>query len=147
MALLPLALGIGTGAQLHQPLAATPYPEAPVYLPEDVRAEWLLITTDYPADHFSVAQLPMLEAYCRHRIALRNIGQMIDDMIAVAEAVEDGEAEVDDEDAPSLLRYDQLLKMQERETRCLASLAVRLGFAHTTKTGADGAKKRRSPWG
>jgi hypothetical protein len=57
----------------------------------------------------------MLEAYCRHTVATRRIDQMLQNLEA-----DEGATRAD---------YDRLLVMHERESRALASIAVRLGIA------------------
>lgn len=103
-------------------------------LTDEQKFEWMRIVNSNPADRFDEAMLPLLESYCRHRIALRHVGQLVTDAEAGDEIDIDG--------------YDKLLKMQERESRALASLAVRLGFAHTTAKGsnAKGKQSARKPW-
>ena len=89
----------------------------------------------HPAERFKREHVPLLAAHCRHVIAQRRIGELIDAL----EGSDD--FNVDD--------YDRLLKMQERESRCLSSLAVRLGFAYSTayeKRPPKGGKSARKPW-
>lgn len=93
-------------------------PAPPPALTDEQKFEWLAITNASAAAEFSPKQIPMLEAYCRHRVALRHVGELI--------------KEFENQDELDITAYDKLLKMQERESRALASLAVRLGFAHTT---------------
>ncbi len=96
----------------------TEYQQPSASLTPEQRSEWNRVIGDCPADHFSESHIPMLEGYCRHTVALRHVGELI------------RQSEAGDE--IDVIHYDRLLKMQERETRCLASLAVRLGFAKTT---------------
>lgn len=112
-------------------------PKPPIELNDEQRSEWVAIVNAHAADRFTRGQIAMLAAHCRHVVAQRRIGQMVDQLV-------DGDRPFDMDE------YDRLLKMQERESRCLASLAVRLGFAYSTayekrppKGGAAGAKP---PW-
>lgn len=111
-------------------------PKPPSDLTSEQQAEWQALVNANSADRFPRGQLPMLAAHCRHVVAQRRIGQMIDQLIS-------GDRPFD------LDEYDRLLKMQERESRCLASLAVRLGFAYSTayeKRPEKGATAGRKPW-
>lgn len=111
-------------------------PRPPADLTNEQQGEWQALVNANPADRFPRGQLPMLAAHCRHVVAQRRIGQMIDRLMG-------GERAFD------LDEYDRLLKMQERESRCLASLAVRLGFAYSTayeKRPEKGAVAARKPW-
>lgn len=112
----------------------TDRPEPAPGLTEEQTFEWLRITNSMPADEFTTAQLPMLEQYVKHRVEARHIGQMIADVTG------------GDSDELDIVRYDKLLKMQERETRALASLAVRLGIAKTTKATSGSGNVTRKPW-
>lgn len=110
-------------------------PQPPTELTEEQSAEWRAIVNAHPAERFAREQHSMLMAHCRHTVAIRRIGQLI----AAAEKADPFEVE----------DYDRLLKMQERESRCLASLAVRLGFAYSTayeKRPAKGKSAAPKPW-
>lgn len=104
--------------------------EPAIGLTDEQKFEWLKIVNANDADRFGPEMLPLLESYCRHRVALRHVGELVKE-------AESGE-EID------IREYDKLLKMQERESRALASLAVRLGFAHHTAKG-DAARKPNIP--
>jgi hypothetical protein len=111
-------------------------PRPPVDLTDEQQAEWQALVNANAADRFPRGQLPMLAAHCRHVVAQRRIGSMIDQLM-------NGERAFD------LDEYDRLLKMQERESRCLASLAVRLGFAYSTayeKRPEKGSAAGKKPW-
>lgn len=107
----------------------------PSDLTDEQRAEWMAVVNAHAADRFSREQVPMLVAHCRHTVAQRRIAQLIEQ----AEKAEEFDVN----------EYDRLLKMQERESRCLASLAVRLGFAYSTayeKRPPKGGKTTAKPW-
>ena len=108
-------------------------PRPPASLNAEQKMEWVTIVNDFPANYFGVEMQPMLEAFCLHRVALRHISQLINSI----------EHEGDDLDMAS---YDKSLKMQERESRCIASLAVRLGFAHSTARGDTKQTTVKKPW-
>jgi len=109
-------------------------PKPPEELTDEQAEEWRAIVNQQPAERFTAETHGMLAAYCRHVVALRRIGQMV----SACESAEEFD----------LKEYDRLLKMQERESRCIASLAVRLGFAYSTayekRKPAKGGK--RMPW-
>jgi hypothetical protein len=110
-------------------------PNAPSELGDEQAVEWRQVVNAHAADRFPREQHAMLGAHCRHVVAMRRIGQLI----AAAEAAEPFD----------VAEYDRLLKMQERESRCLASLAVRLGFAYSTayeKRPAKGGTTAKAPW-
>lgn len=107
-------------------------PRPPEYLTDEQAEEWRAIVNVMPADRFGPETVPLLAGYCRHAVASRHIGQLI----STCEAAE----ELD------LAEYDRLLKMQERESRCLASLAVRLGLAITTTHERKKANSLKKPW-
>ncbi len=106
-------------------------PAAPAELSKEQSAEWRAIVSALPADRFPREVHGLLTGYCRHIVALRHIGQLIDTV--------EGEEDLD------VSEYDRLLRMQERESRCIASLAVRLGLAQTTSKEKRG-KITRKPW-
>lgn len=117
-------------------IEAVERPKSPSELTNEQQAEWQAVVNAHAADRFPRGQHPMLAAHCRHVVAQRRIGQLIDQLMS-----SDQPFDVDE--------YDRLLKMQERESRCLASLAVRLGFAYSTayeKRPAKGASAGRKPW-
>lgn len=77
-----------------------------------------------------------LVQYCRHVVAARRVAQMIEAS-----------------DGLSVEDYDRLLKMQERESRALSSLATRLRLTPQSRytpgraatKGSTGGQKRK-PW-
>jgi len=93
-------------------------PKPPVELSDEQADEWRAVVNQQPAERFTREMHGLLSAHCRHVVALRRIGQLID--------------ETERSEEFDLDNYDRLLKMQERESRCIASLAVRLGFAYST---------------
>lgn len=108
----------------------------PPYGIGDEEAEvWIRVVEDQPADAFSGKDADILAAYCRHVVR----GNRIMQLIAQAEAGR----ELDTDE------YDKLLKMHERESRAMSSLATRLRItkqATTNHRGNDQGKKRKAPW-
>lgn len=86
-------------------------PLPPADLNDEQTFEWQRIVGSLPADWFPSETHNLLAQYCRHAVASRHIGQLIDNLEA-------GEFDIDD--------YDKLLKMQEREGRAMSSLATRM---------------------
>lgn len=110
-------------------------PRPPAGMTDEQKAEWSAIVNSHAADRFSREHSPMLAAHCRHVVAQRRIAELI--------------SSLEGSDDFNVSEYDRLLKMQERESRCLASLAVRLGFAYSTayeKRPEKGGKSIKRPW-
>lgn len=110
-------------------------PDAPYDLTDEQADEWRAVVNRMPADWFPRETWPLLAQYCRHVVNSRRVAQLV----AAAEAG----AELD------VVTYDRLLKMQERESRCIASLATKMRVSQQTtydksrKKGSGGVTK---PW-
>jgi len=87
-------------------------PDAPYDLTDEQSEEWWAVVNRLPADWFPRETHAVLSQYCRHVVAARRVAQLV--------AACEGAEEMD------LGRYDDLLRMQEREGRALSSLATRL---------------------
>jgi len=115
-------------------MASAPRAKPPADLTKEQAAEWLLIINRLPADWFQVETLPLLAAYCRHIVQARRVASLIQ------------AAETSDEF--DIHEYDKLLKMQERESRALATLSVKMRLSQSTTY--DKSKKKpvqtRKPW-
>lgn len=126
-----------SGASLEVATAAVERiqrPDAPYDLTDDQAEEWWAVVNRLPADWFPRETHAVLAQYCRHVIAARRVAQLV----ASCEA----EAEID------LDKYDNLLRMQEREGRALSSLATRLRITQQS-TMSEKAKKPvgvKKPW-
>lgn len=109
-------------------------PDAPAELTDEQAGEWAAIVAALPADWFPRETHAMLAAYCRHVVALRRIGALIE-QAGAGEAID-----LDD--------YDKLLKMQERESRAMSSLATRMRLSQQATYSADKKKPRaaQKPW-
>jgi len=116
-------------------------PKPPSYLPASEKKEWTEIVAAYPSDRFPRATWPMLEAYCRHAVNARRIGNMIDKITAK-------------KSDPDVKEFSQLLSMLNRETKTLASFGVRLGIARTSLGGRHNddpettrtSSREKQPW-
>lgn len=123
-----------------KPLETVQRPDAPYDLTDEQSEEWWAVVNRLPADWFPRETHGVLAQYCRHVVAARRVAQLV--RAAESEVDEGGEAVLD------LNRYDQLLKMQEREGRALSSLATRLRITQQA-TMSEKAKKpsqAKRPW-
>lgn len=96
---------------------------------------WAAVVDTEPADWFSPATAPLLTQYCRHVIHARRIGELLE------RATSDPALEVRD--------YDRLLKMQERESRAIATLATKMRISQQALTNHRGnqvKKALKKPW-
>lgn len=96
---------------------------------------WAAVVATEPADWFSRSNSPLLAQYCRHVIHARRVGELIE------RATSDPELSVVD--------YDRLLKMQERESRAIAGLATKMRISQQATTNHRGNKRpaaSRKPW-
>lgn len=107
--------------------------------PHDLTGEevdiWAATVSAYPADWFTTGNAPLLAQLCRHTIHARRIAALIERTIAGTQ-FEIGE-------------YDLLLKMQERESRAMASLQTKLRLTPQATTNHRGNKQTvvsLDPW-
>jgi hypothetical protein len=104
-------------------------------LTDEQSEEWWAVVNRMPADWFPRETHGMLAQYCRHVVSARRVAQLIDQETA---------SEQFDVD-----RYDQLLRMQEREGRAISSLATRMRISQQATVRAEQARKPpqvRKPW-
>lgn len=110
-------------------------PSAPAHLTKEQKAEWTATVNRLPDDWFPRETWPLLEQYCRHVVASRDVAKLIST-----------EQRKNDKDVDKL---DKLLKMQEREGRAISSLATRMRL--TQQSTVDPERKKppasgRKPW-
>lgn len=104
---------------------------------------WREIIGSTPGGWFSAGQEPLLAAYCRHVSAADQLARMIENC----------------KPEDDLCRFDKLLRMRERETKAMSSLATRMRLTQQSqmhpRTAAramgdgDGSRKlwdRTPPW-
>lgn len=91
---------------------------------------WAAVVDNWPADWFSPATTPLLAQYCRHSVKARQIAELI-------------EKSMGDPDL-SLQDFDRLLKMQERESRAIASLATKMRISQQATTNHRGNQKTQA---
>jgi hypothetical protein len=110
-------------------------PDAPYDLTDEQAEEWRAVVNRLPADWFPRETWGLLAQYCRHIVAARRVAQLV----TACEA----EADFD------VVRYDKLLKMQEREGRGISSLASRMRIAQVSSMRHERVKKPsmiEKPW-
>jgi hypothetical protein len=103
---------------------------------------WAAVVATEPADWFSPSTNPMLAEYCRHVVSARRVGELIE------RALSDLDPETK-QPTLSVVDYDRLLKMQERESRAIATLATKMRIAQQSTTNHRGNKRpnaARKPW-
>ena len=97
---------------------------------------WVKVVSSEPADWLGVSQAPILAQYCRHVVHARRIGELLEKMLS------DSTSTVKD--------YDRLLRMQERESRMIASLACKMRITNQSTINQRGNKRMtlaaRKPW-
>jgi hypothetical protein len=103
-------------------------PPPPDDLPADQQAEWRAIVGRMPSGWFPRETHGLLRAYVGHLAAYRTLAKLVDSFDSVWLSRED-----------RLERYGKLLTMRERETRALASLAVRMRLSQSSQLRADKA--------
>ena len=125
---LQVVTNIGTGKR----------PEPLEELTENQRKEWNRVVDRLPVDWFTDETHSMLAQYCKHHSAANVVGGLIEEMLELG-----GEGEHFDLDA-----FDQLLKMQERESRAMTALARSLRF--TLQATYDPERRKggsgKKPW-
>jgi hypothetical protein len=107
-------------------------PLAPMDLDDEEATEWDAIVSRCPSDWFPRETHALLGAFCRHVVGLRRLSQLLHQH-------EHGDPGTKVDDA-WLQRYDVLLRMRDRETRGLSSLATRLRL--TQQSTVDPRKKK-----
>ena len=110
-------------------------PRPPARLNEAEREIWVGVVNSLPADWFDGATGSVLEQYCAHVVQARRIGDLIE------QAAEDSDLRIGD--------YDRLLRMRERETRAMVSLATKMRITQQRTRNHRGNKAIvgvRKPW-
>ena len=108
-------------------------PRAPASLGKPEREEWERIVRDQPAEWLTPGFDVLLESYCRQAVMERREAAIIDNILS---------EEKFDEEA-----YSRACTRLDRASRTKASLAIRLGFAHSTSYDSKKVKKQtKKPW-
>ena len=122
--------GRPSGAELAvvpvTPLGVQQRIEAPHDLTGEETEVWVAVTNAEPADHFSASTAPLLAQYCRHVVSSRRVAELIERAVS-------GELSIRD--------YNELLHMQERESRVIATLATKMRLSQQSTTNHRGNKK------
>ncbi len=75
-----------------------------------------------PADWFPRENHAILEQYCRHVVSTRRISDLIEHLLS------------NNDDMEFMIgEFDRLLRMQERESRAMSSLATRIRITQQSK--------------
>lgn len=117
------------------PVGLTKRPSAPHDLTDEETEVWFAVVNRLPADWFPAETQPLLSQYARHAVQARRVAELIE-QCAGSKSLE-------------IADYDRLLKMQERESRALASLAVKMRISQSTtydKSKKKGPTISLKPW-
>jgi hypothetical protein len=129
-------------------LKQTPRQRPPAELTREQAAVWNAIVRAEPADWFSASTRPVLVQYCRHIVAARRAAEMIKALeasITTMSAVDGANPLAITLSAAE--EFDRLLKMQERESRVIASLATKMRITQQATTNHRGNKiESKKPW-
>lgn len=109
-------------------IAAIERPDPPKELTGEQAHEWRSVVDSLPADWFPREIHALLIAFCRHVIAGRRIAAIIETLLA--------------DDGDWLNTYDQLLRMQERESRAMTSLATKLRMTNQARMRPEMAARK-----
>jgi hypothetical protein len=95
---------------------------------------WHAVVSTVPADWFDRGTAPLLSQYCRHVVQARRLAELIE------KATSDADLQITD--------YDRLLKMQQRESGAICSLATKMRISQQSTTNHRGNKteENRKPW-
>jgi hypothetical protein len=129
------------------PVESIPRQRAPAELTDEQAAVWNRVTASQPADHFRKDEDNLVQ-YCRHVIEARDIAGTIRMLKASI-------SEMSSADGTSPLAVmlsatktlDQLQKMQERESRAIATLATKMRITQQAITNHRGNHiEAKKPW-
>ena len=112
-----------------------PHPPTEYILSDDECAEWWAIVNENPADWFPRSSHAQLAQYCRHVVSARRVSQV--------------KAAIEVDPDLDLREYDLVLKMQDRETKALASIGTKLRITPQSLTNHRGNKTQstvKKPW-
>jgi hypothetical protein len=125
-----------------------PRQRPPAELSREQAAVWSAIVRAEPADWFSASTRPVLVQYCRHIVAARRAAEMIEALEAsIAERAAVNGANPLTITLSASAEFDRLLKMQERESRVIASLATKMRITQQATTNHRGNRiESKKPW-
>jgi hypothetical protein len=110
------------------PIETTQRPVPPDELSDEGAAEWREIVDRLPADWFTRETQALLVQYCRHVVAARHVSQLI--------------AAIQEVEKFDFKAYHDALKMQQRESGILASLATKMRISQQSTYDKSRKKAR-----
>jgi phage terminase small subunit len=125
-------------------------PAPPPDLDEWAVAEWSRVVDALPAAWFGRDLHGLLGDYCRHQSYIAKISQVIREL---EEEMFSPQATVMDRRLAVLGPYNDMLKIIEREGRCLLAFATKLGITKNPSIGklrkqtSDPTDDTAAPWG
>jgi hypothetical protein len=117
------------------PIEITERQQAPHDLNDEECEVWVAVVSSEAADWFTTATRPLLAQYARHVVQSRRVAELL-------------ERALSDKNL-SIGEYNQLLKMQDRESRAIAMLATKMRISQQTTINHRGNRQttfRRKPW-
>jgi hypothetical protein len=130
--------------------AVEPIPRqpAPSDLTKDEAAVWNAVVASQPADWFNGSTRPLLKQYSRHCVKADHIAGLIQALEAsVADAMDAPGADQMTIMLSAAGALDKLLKMQERESRAMTSIATKMRITQQATTNHRGNKiESKKPW-
>lgn len=118
-------------------------PDVPYDLDDEEATEWRAVVDRMPATWFGRETHALLTQYCRHTVRARRIAQLI-------RAAENPPKQKRGEDAPEfdVAAYNTLLIMQDRESRAIATLSMKMRIAQQSCISQTDKKARvgKRPW-
>jgi hypothetical protein len=142
LTLVPPGSGSGGGLVLE-----IPRQRAPAELTDEQAAVWNRVTASQPADHFLKDEDNLVQ-YCRHVIEARDIAGTIRMLKASISEMSRAEGTTPLAVILSATKtLDNWLKMQERESRAIATLATKMRITQQATTNRRGNKiEAKKPW-
>jgi hypothetical protein len=124
---------------------------APAELTKEEAEAWNTIVAAEPADWFSASTRPLLAQYCRHIAAANRTAKLLDALQgSIAEMASEAAANGASPMAVMISAtepLDRLQKMQERESRAIASLATKMRITQQATINKRGNKiGSKKPW-
>lgn len=103
---------------------------------------WVSIVNTEQADWFSPGNVPLLTQLCRHVVHARRVAELLERALSDINPTTK-------QPTLSIQDYDRLLKMQERESGAMMSLATKLRITNQSITNQRGnfrTPAARKPW-
>jgi hypothetical protein len=109
-------------------------PEVPPELSDAEAQHWLVFVNSMPADYFSPETQGMLAQLCRH--------------LATANRVASLKMAAEEAENVDVAEYDRILRMQERESRCISMLETKMRLSQQTRYDKQSkvSKTGKRPW-